>query len=420
MTRVHPERLIFSHPTGNANVRQALLAFAEAQMPVDFHTTIGLHEGGLMWKLASQIGIGDLKRRAYVRQPLQMLHLRPLREVIRMIGKKLGINFVTAHELGPACVDKVYQDLDRSVARSLVRQRPKAVYAYEDGALQSFKAAKVLGIPCYYDLPIGYWRAGKKIQSEEAELRPEWASTMPALIDSEEKLHRKDLELQMSDRIVVATSFTRRTLDQAPFKVPPVTVIPYGSPCQHRSLLQSPKKRSAGSPLRLLFVGSLGQRKGLADLLDAMVPLESSVTLTLIGQRPRVSCQPLDQALEKHRWIRSLPHSGILREMAEHDVLVFPSLFEGFGLVILEAMSQGLPVITTANTAGPDIITDGRDGYIVPIRSSEAIRDRLELLRSDPVLLAAMSEEARKTALKCTWEAYRTQLVQWVLLGLNA
>ena len=63
-----------------------------------------------------------------------------------------------------------------------------------------------------------------------------------------------------------------------------------------------------------------------------------------------------------------------------HDVFVFPSLFEGFGLVLLEAMAMGLPMITTAHTAGPDLLEDGKEGFIVPIRSAEAIAEKLTWL----------------------------------------
>jgi alpha-maltose-1-phosphate synthase len=93
--------------------------------------------------------------------------------------------------------------------------------------------------------------------------------------------------------------------------------------------------------------------------------------------------------------------------MRQHDVLVFPSLFEGFGLVIGEALSQGLPVITTANTGGPDILRDGQDGFIVPIRDSEAIAQRLLQLHEDRQLLKQMSDSARQRAAQLHWQSYK-------------
>ena len=99
-----------------------------------------------------------------------------------------------------------------------------------------------------------------------------------------------------------------------------------------------------------------------------------------------------------------------LREMSRADVFVFPSLFEGFGLVLLEAMSQGLPIIATAHTAAPDLIKEGESGFIVPIRSAQAIAEKLDLLARDSRLLSEMSHAARETAAEYTWEQYRARL----------
>jgi glycosyltransferase involved in cell wall biosynthesis len=96
--------------------------------------------------------------------------------------------------------------------------------------------------------------------------------------------------------------------------------------------------------------------------------------------------------------------------MAEHDIFIFPSLFEGFGLVILEAMSQGLPVITTPNTGGPMIIKDGKDGFIVPIRDSQAIVDRVVKLAHDRERLSAMSLAAVRRAIALSWSKYEDTL----------
>ena len=100
--------------------------------------------------------------------------------------------------------------------------------------------------------------------------------------------------------------------------------------------------------------------------------------------------------------------------MSRHDVFVFPSLFEGFGLVILEAMSQGLPVITTPHTAGLDVIADGEDGFIVPIRSADAITEKLELLAHDRRLLLAMSQAAQRKAAQYSWESYQRHTINMI------
>jgi alpha-maltose-1-phosphate synthase len=193
-------------------------------------------------------------------------------------------------------------------------------------------------------------------------------------------------------------------------------MIPLGAPSAFEKTYET---GSARKKIKVIYVGSLTQRKGLSYLLDAVSAIgNASVALTLIGARPRVKCSPLEAALSTHHWIPSLPHAEILRLMRAHDVLVLPSLFEGFGLVILEAMSQGLPVITTPNTCGPDIIDDGADGFIVPIRSAEAIAEKLELLHNND-LLVSMGEQASRKAALFSWERYRKNIIETVINFLN-
>jgi glycosyltransferase involved in cell wall biosynthesis len=324
-------------------------------------------------------------------------------------------------------VDAVYRALDRRVAARLPSLPDlKAVYAYDDGALATFRAAKALGLKTIYEHPIVHWRKVRQIQEEEAELHPQWKPTLGALRDSAEKFARKDEELALADVIVVASTFSRESLALAPRLSARIEVVPYGapaSPSDGRTVGQSdsptvPPSHRSTVPLRVLFVGGLGQAKGLGYLLQAAAGLGRHVVLTLIGKRlsPVI---PEQAVLDRHRWIPSLPHDELLAEMSRQDVLVFPSLHEGFGLVILEAMSRGLVVITTPHTGGPDVIQEGQDGFIVPIRSSEAIAEKLELLARDRSRLAAMREAAFLTAQRYSWERYERRLVE-VVTGVVA
>jgi glycosyltransferase involved in cell wall biosynthesis len=97
--------------------------------------------------------------------------------------------------------------------------------------------------------------------------------------------------------------------------------------------------------------------------------------------------------------------------MRSHDVLVFPSLFEGFGLVITEAMSQGTPVITTDRTAGPDLITHGKNGWLIQAGSTESLVQQLEMLVKNPVAVKEAGANARKTAAARPWCIYGSELV---------
>ena len=401
--------ILLSHPTGNANVREAARALNEHGLLSELWTSLYWRRDHPLNAILPATLTRELCRRMFPLVDRHRVHCNPGPDALRLLSNRVGLSGLVRHEFGRFSVDAVYRSLDHKVAARL-RQHPKpdAVYAYEDGALETFKAARELGIKTIYELPIGYWKAYRELMAEEVVLQPEWAATLRGNLDSEEKRARKDEELALADRIIVASEFVRATLQKAGPLTAPVSVIPYGAPPSVPVRRQS---RKPGGKLRIIFVGSLGQRKGVSYLLQAVDQMGTKVKLTLIG-KPVSHCRPLDKALRTHRWIPSLSHNEVLDEIRRHDVMVFPSLFEGFGLVILEAMSCGVPVITTPHTgAAPDLVRDGVDGFIVPIRDANAIMEKLELLLCEPARLAAMGEAAREKAAIHSWDRYRNQFV---------
>jgi glycosyltransferase involved in cell wall biosynthesis len=406
-------RIIASHPTGMAAVRQVMLALADANVLEEFHTTIATFDKNLLGRISGLPGFGELRRRAFPQALELFTRTHPWREAVRLASLRLGWASLVERERGWASIERVYAGIDKCASHAVNRHKPDGVYSYEDGALETFRAASGVGAQCLYDLPIGYWRAARGILQEEAERRPEWAITLGGLQDSAAKLSRKDEELRLANHILVASTFTKQTLQECPFSLAPISVVPYGA---DDSLPATPRDAVGigGGALKVLFVGGLSQRKGLADLFEAVEMLSPHVELTVVGRTPAEACSALESALKKHRWIESLPRESILAEMRRHDVLLFPSLFEGFGLVVTEALSQGMPVITTPNTCGPDVLTEGEDGFIVPIRDPQAIAEKLELLHRDRERLNAMSEAALKKAKTLTWESYRQGVVSVV------
>ena len=402
--------IAFSHATGNQNARHAALAMAQAGMLAEMWTTISWDEHAFINRLLPAGVRAELRRRTFPEELRPFIRTMPWREWGRLIAVRMKWGALCGGESAVFSIDSVFHAMDRHMARRVVpRLRPSLVYAYEDGAVETFRAAKEFGSKGVYELPIGYWRAAHAIFREEREREPEWAPTLDGLKDGEAKLERKDEELRTASAIIVPSTFVRETLRMAPgIGAIPVHVNPYGGP----SVFAEPPPPAADGKLRVLFVGSLGQRKGLGYVLQAMELLGGAAELTLIGRKISENCRPLNDAVKRHRWVTSIPHAEVLSEMSRHDVLVFPSLFEGFGLVILEAMSQGLPVITTPNSGGLDVVTDGVDGFSVPIRSAEAIAQKLEMLAADRALLAQMKAAAFATARRNTWESYRTRLVE--------
>lgn len=406
-------KVIISHPTGNQAFRAAALGLQNAGMLAGLKTTVATFPNNIFDKLSSFGPFAEFGRRQY--DPTLAVYTKawPWHELARFAATKAGFKNLIKHETGIFSVDAVYRDLDKKVAKSLKQMAANgtnAVYAYEDGALFSFREAKKLRLQCLYDLPIGYWRASKRLLEIESERWPEWAATLTGLDDSEEKLARKDEELLLADKIFVASQFTANTLKDYPGNLASIEVIPYAFPPVAGS--RNYTLSSASKPLKLLFVGGLSQRKGIADLFAVVEKLKNHVELTIVGKKSTDQCPALDAALAKHKWIPSLPHSKVLEMMQTHDVLVFPSLFEGFGLVITEAMSQGTPVITTDRTAGPDLIAHGENGWLVEAGSTNALQAAIEELLQRPESVAEVGREALQTATKRTWDMYGQELAK--------
>ncbi len=405
-------KLIIYHPQGNANVRASAIAFAEAELLKEFHTSVAAFPGSFLDVIGGMRFFSEIRRRRLDLSLKPFTHISPGVELGRLISIRAGFHKMIKRETGKFSVQAVTRSLDKKVStilRKAVKNGVAAVYAYEDGATYSFREAKQQGIECFYDLPTGYWRAKLRILGLEKMRFPEWENTIHGLLDSPEKLIRKDEEIKMADRIFVASHFTATTLKDFPGTLPPIEIIPYGFPT-----VGPVREYNTRSPIRLLFVGNLSQQKGIADLFKAVEAFGKNVILTLVGQKINDNCAVLNKELAKHHWIPGLPHPKVLQVMRTHDVLVFPTLFDGYGLVISEAMSQGTPVIATYNSAGPDLIEHGKNGWLIEPGSISELEAVIAKLIDNPDLIKKTGIEARETARMRPWNIYQRELSESV------
>jgi glycosyltransferase involved in cell wall biosynthesis len=154
------------------------------------------------------------------------------------------------------------------------------------------------------------------------------------------------------------------------------------------------------------------QRKGLADLFEAMKRLgRRDVELVVMG----APLMPMAFYREEYPGFRHeppRPHGAVLRLMGECDVLALPSIVEGRALVQQEAMRCGLPLIVTPNAGGEDLVAEGETGFLVPIRSPDAIADRIARLADDRGALEGMREKARAMAAGRSWGRYAAKIME--------
>jgi len=406
-------KIVVTHPTGNRNVRAVISSFEEAGILAKFSTTLAVDPNSFLLNLLPEQLRKEFIRRSY---PVKFnhIHTRPLLELSRNILPKLGFKSAVAHESGFASVDKVYGDLDKATGEYLgvllQEQDVNAVYAYEDGALETFTRAKALGLTCIYDLPIAYWETLRRLMMEEAERLPNWIPTLGGAInDSKEKLERKTRELELADVVVGPGKFV---LDSLPEWAAGKQLImsPFGSP-ESKSATELTEDLDVSRPLRVLFVGSLGQRKGLGDLFAAVKLLDpEKIELVVMGSL----IAPLEfykSELPNFTYEKGRPNAQVLELMRSCDVFCLPSIVEGRALVMQEAMSQGLPLLITPNTGGEDLVITGETGFLVPIRSPEAIAEKLNWYIANRAVTKKMGALAKKHAAKYTWKGYGDKIV---------
>lgn len=407
-------KISISHQINPPFARNAALAFAEANMLKDVITTIAYNpeafETSYLNLLPQQFQSSirsELSRRTWVSPVETPIKTYPWRELIRLLISRTGL-FNSFGFKNIDLVNWVYKSLDLQVAKHHL-QGLNAIYSYEDLAATTFQKAKEQGILCLYDLPIPYYQMTGDIMRQEAETFPAIAPAVENLRESPDKIERKQQEIQLADHIFVASSVSQQSLLDIGVDTKKISVIPYGAPVEYfRPQLKQDDN------FRALFLGQISPRKGVHYLLTAWKSLNlKDAKLVLVGQN-RFPNGWLEQYSDICQYVPSVPHLLLNQYYSNASVFVFPSLIEGFAMVLLEAMACGIPIITTPNTAGPDIITDGVEGFIIPIRDVEAIKEKLEWCYTHPQELAEMGRAARRKAEELNWGLYRQRLASKV------
>lgn len=407
-------KVLISHPTSNQNNRAVVNSLEKTGLLHEFHTTIAAFPNSILDRLSNFKALNEVKRRGFNSSLKPYTKSFPWLEMGRLATSKFGLHNFYEKENDLFSVDTVYRNMDRRVASKVEKYTAKdisVVYGYEDGALESFKKAKELGISCFYELPIAFWKTRENLMNKEIERLPEWAATWKGgLTDSIEKLDRKTQELRLADTVIVPSTFVKDSLpDWA--KEKRIIMVPFGTPSERANLETSREYRDETKPLRVLFVGSMSQRKGLADVFRAVNLLNTAdLELVVLGSL-QAPMEFYRNQLKNFTYEKGRPHNEVLELMKSCDVFCLPSIAEGRALVMQEAMSQGLPIIITPNTGGEDLVKEGETGFLVPVSSPEIIADKINWFLENRSKIPLMGKMAQEHASKYTWEKYGDTIV---------
>lgn len=217
-----------------------------------------------------------------------------------------------------------------------------------------------------------------------------WGVDLP--VSDERDTIREEKIYDVADLITVPSSFAARSFVEMGVPTEKIKTIPLGVRLEKFQPAEEPSQET----FEVLFGGSVSLRKGVPYLLEAFAkvqhPNKRLRFVGAIGNDIKAVLHRFPQ--DKVEFLGSLPQPQLASWMQRSHVLVLPSIEDGFGMVMSQAMACGCPVIASTNTGAQDLFTDGMEGFIVPIRGIDVLAQKMQQLADDPTLRSRMRDAA--------------------------
>ena len=226
-------------------------------------------------------------------------------------------------------------------------------------------------------------------------------------------IDKEKLEYQLADHIVVPTEFARQTFLTRGFAEKKIIKIPYGVDLKEFQKKKSNKEK--GLIFRIIYTGTLSIRKGVLYLLKSFEELNlKNSQLLMIGNIDSEIKSKINKYRSNKKIIfkKSISQSKLSEQYSSSNVFITCSIEEGLSMVQLQAMSCGLPIICTPNSGGDEIIDNGNDGFILPIRDIEELKKKILYLYNNQSICFEMGMRAQKKIKDSfSWETYGKNVI---------
>jgi starch synthase len=338
-------------------------------------------------------GFSRLSPRAKFVELKEKLYRVDILQTIYLLTLKIGLPKRWSDYL--AYLAKLEQDF---ACKRFVKEADLFLF-YNGSGLESCKYANKKGKVTVVEVVNSHVEYQEELLKEEFEkLNLHWEP-----FHKREKARRLK-EYEVADYILLPSEFVRQTFLAKGFAEDKLLKVPYGFTIPLKNSTNSIKENDS---FNVLYVGSISVRKGIRYLIEAFKMLEiTNKKLIIVGPKAQVSGVNDIEITADIIFTGTLKGDALEAAYQSADVFCLPTIEDGYGLVLGEALSYGLPLIATTNSGGSDLISEGKEGFIVPIRDSVAIYDKLKLLSSDSELLCKMKVLALKKATSLNgWEA---------------
>jgi len=220
-------------------------------------------------------------------------------------------------------------------------------------------------------------------------------------------------EFLNSEYFIVASKMVRESLLFSGVIEDKVTIIPYGVDIDK---FEFKVEQNLSLPLKIIYVGEISYRKGIHHLLKVISEFsDKKVELFLCGDFKDTS-----KLFIKYKNISNIHFLGFVtrdilaKRYASSDIFILPTLGEGYGLVVLEALSVGLPCIVSDLAGGNDAIINGYNGFEFPAGDNLALKSTIQWFIDNPVKLLEMSVNSRTSILNQTWDTYDIKINDFI------
>ena len=295
----------------------------------------------------------------------------------------------------------------RGLAGDIASSKPFMLWGYNNVSLESFQLGRIHGRTCILDQTIGDPRAFNQAMLQLQDRYGDWFEGGYEPLP-EWRIERGDAEYEAADSIVVGCEFAARTIaDHARSSdvASRTQVLEY---CYDPTFdAVDPAPHDPAGPVRFLFAGLGIPRKGIHHVLEAIAQFpRSDARLTLLGSlgMPGKTFAPYADRVDHISTVARRDVPGI---MAEHDVLLFPTYFEGAGLVLYEALASGMAVIQSDRAA---LAVIPETGLLLPEISTEALVEAMARVIADRDELASWRGAARASVRDYSFAGYRQRI----------
>lgn len=245
------------------------------------------------------------------------------------------------------------------------------------------------------------------LRDEHDQWRMDYHGIDPRIIE------REEAEYAQADAITVPSTFALNSFVEQGVPAEKMRCLSYGVDLTRFQPVSEPDPNR----FDVLFVGGMSLRKGIQYLVQAFNRVEHPAKSLIFVGSPAPDL--IEQLKQRKLWpdqaqvIGHVPQLELKHLMSRSHVMVLPSIEDGFGMVMAQAMACGCPVIATEHTGARDLYTHGEEGFIVPIRDVEALHRHLQLLVDDPALRAQMSARSLDRVKGMGgWRAYGDRTLQ--------